>query len=137
METVTIYMIFLYVCASYNGVCIDTFVYLITVSVLSWLCMLYNITAGYTSSWYFVLYLSSAYFIPPLRHGYICVCVNMFVNVISMVTAICLCNSYNPLLGWAKSWELCHAYLLYIICHSIVFTLVDLHSQNCINTLLF
>ena len=54
-----------------------------------------------------------------------------------MVTAICLCTSYDPLLGCAISWESCHAYFLYIIWHSIVVILVDHHSQKWIRTLLF
>ena len=61
----------------------------------------------------------------------------MFVNVISMVTTICLCTSYVPLLGCATSWESWHAYFLYIICYPIVVILVELHSQNCINISLF
>ena len=61
----------------------------------------------------------------------------MFVNVIPMVTAICLCTSYNRLFGCATSWTSRHAYFLYIIYHSIVVILVDLHSQKWINTLLF
>ena len=72
-----------------------------TLSVFLCLCMLYNLTVGYTSPWYFVLYLSFVWIIPPLRHCYICVCINMFLNVIYMVTVICLCTSYNPLLGCA------------------------------------
>ena len=86
--------------------------HLITVSILLCLCMLHNITVGYNSSCYFVSYLSWAYVITPLHICYICVCINMFVNVIYMVTVICLCTSYNPLLGCATSWESCHAYFL-------------------------
>ena len=52
-----------YICASYNDIRIDMFVNLITVSVLLFLCTLYNIILGYTSSWNFVLYLSCAWFI--------------------------------------------------------------------------
>ena len=113
------------------------FVHLIMLSVFSCLCMLYNLTVGYNSSWYFVPYVSGEYFIPPLRHGYICVYNNMLVNVIPMVTVICLCTSYDPLLGYAISWESYHAYFLYIICHSIVAIHVDLHSEKWINTFLF
>ena len=54
-----------------------------------------------------------------------------------MVTEICLCTSYDPLLGCAISWESCHAYFLYIICHSIAFILIDRHSQKWISTFLF
>ena len=113
------------------------FVHLITVYVLLCLCMLYNLTVGYTSSWYFVLYLSCEYVITPLRHVYICVCINMFVNFISMVNVMFLCTSYDTIIGCATSWELCHAYFLYIICHPIVVILIDLHSQKWITTLLF
>ena len=100
-------------------------------------CMLYNLAVGYTSSSLFVLYLSSAYVSPPLRHCYIFVCINLVVNVISMVTAICLCTSYNMLLGCATSWALCHARFLYIIGYSVVVILVDLNSQKWIDILLF
>ena len=72
-----------------------------------------------------------------LNHCNICVCINMFVNIISMVTVICLCTSYDLLLGCATSWESCHAYLLYIICYSIVVILVDLHSKKWMNISLF
>ena len=82
-----------YVCAYYNGVCVDMFVHLITVSVFLWLCMLYNLIAGYTSSWYSVIYLSCAWVIPPLHHAYIYVCINMFMSIISIFIAICLCTS--------------------------------------------
>ena len=119
-----------YVCASYNGVWIDTFVNLIMVSVLLFLCMVYNLTVGHTLSWYFVLSLSRAYLIPPLRHGYICVCINMFVNVILMITVISLCTLYNLILGCATFWASCHAYFLYIIGYSIVIILVELYSQK-------
>ena len=108
--------LYLYVCESYNGVCIDIFVHIITVSVLLCLCMLYNLIGGYTSSWYFVPYLSCAWVIPPLYHSYICVYIN-----------ICFCTPYFLLLGCATSCKLRHAYLLYIICYTIVVVLVDPH----------
>ena len=69
------------------------FVHIIMLSVFLYLCMLYNLNVGYTSSWYFVLYLCGACVSPPLSHCYICVCINMCVHVISMVTSICLCTS--------------------------------------------
>ena len=119
-----------YVCASYNGVCIDIFVHLITVSVLLCLCMLYNLIFGYT-------YISCEWIIPPLRHFYICVLIHIFVNFISMINVICLCTSYYPLLGWATYWESFHEYSLYIICYSVVVILIDLHSQKCLNISLF
>ena len=61
----------------------------------------------------------------------------MFVNFISMVTAICLCNSYILILGCGTCWESYHAFFLYIIFYSIVVILVELHSKKCINTWLF
>ena len=75
------------------------FVHLIMVSILLCLCMLYNITVGYTLSWYFVLYLSGAYVSPPLNHCYICVRIDIIVNVTYMVTVIYLCTSYSMLIG--------------------------------------
>ena len=122
---------------NYICVYIDIFVHLITVSVLLCLCILYHLFFGYTSYWYFVLYLSCVYVSPPLRHCYICVCINIFVNVISMVTAIFLCTSYNWLLSCTTSWASCHAYFLYIISYSIVVVLVDLNSQKWIDISLF
>ena len=113
------------------------FVHFIPVSVFLCLCMLYNIIVGYTLSWYFVLYLSYAWVIPPLHYCYICDCINMFVNVISMVNAICLCTSCVLLLGFGASWESCNTYFLYIICYSVVVILIDLHSKNWINISLF
>ena len=113
------------------------FVHHITVSLFLYLCILYHLIFGYTPSWYFVLYLYCVYVSPPLRHFYICVCINMFVNVISLVTAIYLCTSHNRLLGCATYWGLCHAYFLYIIGYSIVVILVDLNSQKWIDILLF
>ena len=61
------------------------FVNIIAVSVLLCLSMLYNLTVGYTSSWYFFIHLSGTYVSLPLRHCYMCVCINMFLNVISRV----------------------------------------------------
>ena len=120
-----------------NCICvhIDMFVHIIMVSLFLFFCMLYYITVEYTSYWYFVLYLSGAYVSPPLPHCYICVCINMFVNIISMDTAICLCTFCSLLLVCATSWASCHAYFLYIIGYSIVVILIDLYSQNCIDTL--
>ena len=39
-----------------------------------------------------------------LRHCYVCVCINMFVGVIYIVAAICLCTSYDMLHSCATSW---------------------------------
>ena len=88
---------------NYICFCIDIFVRIITDSLLLFLCILFNIIFSYTSYWYLVLYLSCVLAIPPLRHCSICVCFNMLVNVISMVTSICLCTSYDLLLGCATS----------------------------------
>ena len=43
---------------------------------------MFNIIISYTSPWYFVLYLSYAWVIPPLRHCYICVWLLRYVRVI-------------------------------------------------------
>ena len=50
---------------------------------------------------------------------------------------MCLCTSYNLLLGCATYWEYCYAYFLYIICYAIFAILVELHSQYWINISLF
>ena len=99
------------------------------VYVLLCLFMLHNLIFTYTSSWYFVLYISFVWVNPSLRNCYICVCINMFVNVIYMVTAICLCSSYDMLLDCAIYWEYRRSYFLYIICYAIFSNLVDLNSQ--------
>ena len=121
-----------YICFS-----IYMFVHIITVSVLLCLFMLNNIIVCYTSSRYSVLYFSCTWVILPLCHCYMCVCIHVFVNVITMVTAIFQGTSYDLLLGWATSWESCRAYFLYIICYSIVVILIDLHSKKWINISLF
>ena len=126
-----------YIFSSCNGVCIDMIVHIIMFSLLLCVCILYNLTVDYTSSCYFVLYLSCAYSIPPLLHCYICFLINIVVNFIPVVTAICLCTLYNLLLGCAISWASCYAYFLYIIGYSIVVILVDLNSQKWIDTWLF
>ena len=82
-----------YVCAYYNGVCIDMFVNLIMVYLLLRLCILYYLIVRYTSYWYFVLYLSCEWIIPPLYHSYIWVFINMFMNIIFLFTAIFLLTS--------------------------------------------
>ena len=72
---------------------VDMFVHYITVFILIYLCMLYNIIVVYTSSRVFVLYSSCEWVITPLYHSYICFCINMFVNIISMLTEIYFCAS--------------------------------------------
>ena len=61
---------------------------------------------------------------------YIRIWINMFVNIISMFTAICWCTSYYLV-------EVCHTYFLYMICCAIFTILIELHSKNCINTSFF
>ena len=109
------------------------FVHLITVFVLLYFFMLYNLIVFYTSPWYFVLYISCEWVVLPLHHCYICVCMNIFVNVIYMVTAICWCTSYDILVGFSISWGFCHAYFLCINFYSVVAILVYLNLQKCIN----
>ena len=92
-----------YVFASFNGVCIDMFVHTIIVSLLLYMCMLYNIIVVYTSSWYFSIYCE--WVIPPLRHCYICFCVNMF-------------------------WMLYLWLLKYVCVHHMIVSLVALHIGN-------
>ena len=94
-----------YVCAYYNGVCIYMFFHLITVSVLLYLCMLYNIIFGYTLSWYFFLY-------PPV-HGLFRHC----VIVTSVFVLICLCILYLWL-------------LIYVCVLRTIWYLVALHLGN-------
>ena len=126
-----------YVCASYNGVNIDMFVHLITVSVLLCLCMSYNIMVVYTSLWYFILYLSGAWVIPPLRHCYIYAGINMFVHDIYIFfTVICLCTSYDIILGCVTPWEYCHAYFLHINCYAI-FAILDWPTFKIVNQHIF
>ena len=59
------------------------------------------------------------------------------MNFIPIVTAICLCTSYDPLLGCATSWGSFRAYFLYITFYCLVVILIYLYSQRCINISLF
>ena len=77
------------------------------------------------------------WFILPLYFRYIRIYIHLFVDVISMVTTICSCNSYNLLLGCSISWELCRAYFLCSICCFVFLVRIDLHSQKWINISLF
>ena len=113
-----------YVFASYNGIYIDMFVYVIQYNC--WLCFILGISP-YISAWVII----------PIYRCYIHNCINMFVNVISMFNRIFGCNWYNMPLGCTIYWVACHAYLLYMICYAIVAILVDLSSQKWINISLF
>ena len=114
-----------YFFSSYNGLFIDMIVY-----VVQYNCWLYCILDIF-------LYISYVWVIITLYCRYIHNFINMFVNVISMFTAIHWCNSYYLLLGCAPSWEAFHAYFLCIICYFIVSILIDLNSQNWIHIYLF
>ena len=61
----------------------------------------------------------------------------MFVNVISMVTAIFWCTSYDMILGFTPSWEDCHSYFLHMVFIANVSILIYMHSQKCIKFSLF
>ena len=98
--------------------------------VIQYNCLIYFILVCCSLSLLCIFYSTT----PSLLH--LCF-INMFVNVISIVTAICLSTSYNLLLGCATSWESCLVYFLYNICHCIIVILVDLHSLKYIKTLLF
>ena len=89
---------------NYTFVSIDMFVHHITVSELICLYMLNKPIIGCTSSWYLPLYLSCARVILPLLCCYICVWIRMFVNIISMFNAICLCTLRDILLVGTKLW---------------------------------
>ena len=91
--------------------------------------MLYNLIVGCTSFWVVFLYLPGAWVILPLHHRHICVCIHIFVNIISMFHAICWWSLYDLLLGCTQYWEDCHSYSLYMICDDIVTILFDLHAQ--------
>ena len=91
------------VCASYNGVCIDMFVNLVTVYVFLCLCMLYYLIFGYNPYWYFVLYIYPV-------HGLFLHC----VILTSVLVLIFLCMLYL----WSL-WYVC-------VLHTI-FSLVALH----------
>ena len=117
--------LYLYICASYKGVFIDTFVHVI----------LYNYCLYFTLV--FFLYLSCALFIPPLHHSYICVCINFSINLLYIFTVIYLCTSCDLLLVCIPYWGSCHAYFLYILCCSVISILDDLNSQKWINISLF
>ena len=61
----------------------------------------------------------------------------MFLNVISMFTAICWCTSYAIILGCNKYREAFNPYFLYMVFHSIVAILIDLNSQKLIDISFF
>ena len=117
--------LYLYVYASYNGVCIFIFVYVIQSN-----CWIYFILVFCSISLMCMGYFTTASLLKMCLYHF-------FVNIISIVTAIGLCTSYHMLVGCAKYWAFCHAYLLYTIGHSIVVILVDLHSQKWINRYFF
>ena len=58
---------------------------------------------------YFILlilfYISCVWVILLLNFCYICVCINIFVNVISVFTAICLHNLQNIPIACTQSWR--------------------------------
>ena len=73
---------------NYIFVCIHIFVYRIKVSAFIFLCMVYNNFLRCTSCWVF-FYISPMYGL--FYHCvifYICICIHMFVNIISTFTAI-------------------------------------------------
>ena len=98
---------------SYICFCIYMSVYLKTLSILLGFCMLQNLIVRYNSFCYFAIYLSYSWVILPLYHFYRCVCIDIFVNVLPMVTEICLGTSYNKLFGCSTYLESCHTYFLY------------------------
>ena len=94
----------------------------------------------------FIIYISCAGVILPLRLYYICVCINMFVNSISMFAAICLCMVYNIIIrctAYSVSSPLyivCVVYsntamLLHICSNSYVCEVISLFTAICFCTL--
>ena len=122
---------------NYFFICIDMFVHHITMSAVICLCMLYNTFVGCTSS--LIMFPISLLFVLLLYcvNCYICMCINMFVNVISMFPDICWCNSYNILLAWTTYWEAFNSYFLYILFNATIKIFIILHSQKWINIYLF
>ena len=84
-----------------------------------------------------LLCISCIWVILPLHCHYIFVCINIFFNVISMFTEICVCDLYTILLGCTPYWEYLHSYLLYIIFYDTSTIIIDLHLKQFINTCLF
>ena len=88
----------------------------------------------YTNWLYFILgilfYISSVY---GLFYQYTVVkfefFINTFVNVISMFTAICLCNQYDLLLGCTTYLESCNTNFVYMVCYATVFIIIELNPK--------
>ena len=104
---------------NYINVCIDIFLHHITVSEFICLCMLYYIIVGCTSSKVFFLSFSHVWVIILLCGYYICIFINIFVNIISMSTEIFLWTLFNILFGCTPYWEYCYKYFLYMIYYAI------------------
>ena len=116
----------------YICIFIDMFVNTIPVSIFICLCILYNILIGGTSYWWFFLYLSYEWVVLPFRCSNIYVCINIFVDIISIFTSIYFCTLYNRLLCWTPFCEYClFIFLVYdLFCqcchpHWTAFTVVD------------
>ena len=85
----------------------------------------------------FVLHLLCVRVVLPLYCLYICVFMDMFVNVMSVFTEICLHTLYHIILGCNPYWDNCNLYFLYMIHSATVTILIDLHLLWFINTSLF
>ena len=85
-----------------------------------------------------LLYISPVY---GLFHHYfivtfVFVLICFWMLYIWLLWYVCVLHTIRSLVT-LHIWELCHEYFLYIICHYVVFILVDLHSKKWISTLLF
>ena len=60
----------------------------------------------------------------PLHLNYICVCIDMFVNHITVSVLICLCMLYYTIVGCTSSWVFPP---ISILCMGYYYTVLSLH----------
>ena len=98
--------------------------------VKRYLCLFWYIFAFYTIkplSLFFIgkfaIYITRAKVIMPLRHKYICICIDIFVHNIPIHAFIYFCMLYNILIGCTTSWF----FVTYILCIGYYTTALWLH----------
>ena len=89
----------------FHYICIYIYMFLHNmVCALIFQCMLYNLIIGCNLYWVFSLYLSYLWVILPLHSHYIWFYNNLFVNILSIFTAISLPIQHDLLPSFTPSW---------------------------------
>ena len=110
--------VILSLCIHYICAFIDMFMHIILVSVLKFLCMLYNILIGCTSSWVFFLSLSYARVILPLNCRYMCVHINMlWMLYLSLMRYVCVIHKIYSLVVLHLGNLFMNIYCIVFVCH--------------------